>query len=92
MSTLADYENLSSDDSETSRAAMQALIDSGAAWRLEGSIGRAAMAAIENGLCAVGTEPHRDYFGNLIPSRGMLDPGSMGTVEYMEARGYQLAQ
>jgi len=49
------------------------------------------MAAIEAGQCAVGLEAHRDYFGNLVPSRDMLQPGSMGTVEYMRGRGYDLA-
>lgn len=92
MTTFADYENLDSDDPETARAGMQALINSGAAWKLEGSIGRAAMAAIEDGACAVGVEPHRDFYGNLVPSRGMLEPGSMGTVEYMNARGHELAE
>ena len=91
MTTYADYENLSSDDPDLQRAELQALIDSGAAWRLEGIVGRAAMAAIEAGQCAVGLEAHRDYFGNLVPSRDMLQPGSMGTVEYMRDRGYDLA-
>ncbi len=33
---------------------LQALIDSGRAWRSAGSVGRAAMAAIESGLCVLG--------------------------------------
>lgn len=88
--TLEAYENLESDDPETVRAGMQSLIDSGTAWKLEGSIGRACMAAIESGACAVGIEAHRDYFGNLVPSRDMLEAGSMGTAEYMTERGYSL--
>ena len=91
--TLADYENaFESEDSETARAGLQALINSGAAWKLEGSVGRAAMAAIETGACAVGVEAHRDFYGNLVPSRDMLAPGSVGTVEYMKEQGYSLAE
>ena len=33
---------------------LQGLIDSGMAWRLEGSVGRAAMRAIEDGECVLG--------------------------------------
>lgn len=35
--------------------ALQSLIDSGMAWRLEGSVGRAAMSAIEAGDCILPT-------------------------------------
>ena len=93
MSTLTDYENaFESDNPETVRAGLQALINSGAAWKLEGSVGRAAMAAIESGACAVGREAHSDYWGNLVPSRDMLAPGSVGTIEYMKEQGYSLAE
>lgn len=88
--TLTAYENLGSDNPDTARAGLQSLIDSGAAWKLEGSVGRACMAAIESGRCAVGLEAHRDYWGNLVPSRDMLEAGSMGTIEYMSERGYSL--
>lgn len=92
MSTLTDYENaVESCDPETARAGLQALIDSGAAWMLEGSVGRAAMAAIVDGACALGVEAHRDFYGNLVPSRDMMESGSIGTIEYMKERGYSLA-
>jgi hypothetical protein len=61
---------------------LQGLIDSGAAWRLEGSVGRAAMAAIEDGLCVLGEVGHRDYWGNYIPSRHEVEPGTKGSLEY----------
>lgn len=92
MSAFADYMMLESDNPDEARAGMQSLIDSGLAWKLEGSVGRAAMAMIEAGACAVGTEAHRDCYGNLVPSRDMLEAGTVGTVEYMEARGYSLAE
>jgi len=60
---------------------MQDLINSGDAWRLEGSYGRAAMANLESGACMLPTESHRDYYGNTVPSRDMLQDGSKGTLQ-----------
>lgn len=79
-------EALDSDDPEAQREALQSLVDSGAAWRLEGSVGRAAMAAIEAGAIMLGPVGHRDYWGNYVPSRHEVEPGTMGSPEYVEAR------
>lgn len=65
-------------------AALQELVDTGYAWQLEGSIGRAAMAAIEAGQIALGTTGHHDYWGNYVPSRFEVEPGTKGSVEYVE--------
>lgn len=65
---------------------LQALIDSGDAWRLEGAVGRAAMAAIENGDAVLGEVGHHDYWGNYVPSRHEVVPGTLGSVGYAEAR------
>ena len=62
-------------------AALQRLIDAGA-WGLEGSMGRAMMAAIEDGRCVLGPESARDYWGNYIPSRTEVQPGTKGSVGY----------
>lgn len=67
-------------------AAYQAIIDSGDAWRLEGHVGRTAMGLIEEGFCALGSEGHRDYYGNYVPSRDEVEPGSKGSIEYVEER------
>ena len=67
---------------------LQALINSGLAWRLEGSVGRAAMDAIEAGVCILGEVGHRDYWGNYIPSRHEVEAGTKGSVEYAEAQGW----
>ena len=67
---------------------LQALIDSGLAWRLEGSVGRAAHEAIEAGICVLGETGHRDYWGNYIPSRHEVEAGTKGSLEYAEARGW----
>jgi hypothetical protein len=64
---------------------LQALIDSGMAWRLEGSVGRAAHDAIEAGVCILGEVGHRDYWGNYVPSRYEVQPGTKGSIEYAEA-------
>lgn len=65
---------------------LQELIDSGDAWRLEGSVGRAAMAAIEAGEAILGEVGHTDYWGNYVPSRYEVVPGTKGSVEYAEAK------
>lgn len=63
-------------------AALQDLIDTGQAWRMQGSVGRAAMYAIEAGICILGETGHTDYWGNYVPSRYEVKPGTKGSVEY----------
>ena len=70
---------------EEEAAALQRLIDAGA-WGLEGSVGRAMMAAIEAGRCTLGPKPAFDYWGNRIPSRFEVEPGTKGSAEYVAAR------
>jgi hypothetical protein len=53
---------------EESNQAMQALIDSGTVWSLQGSYGRSAMDMIKSGQCKLGPDSCRDYWGNRIPS------------------------
>jgi hypothetical protein len=62
----------------------QELINNGQAWRLEGSVGRTAMALIESGQCILGEVGHHDYWGNYVPSRHEVQPGTKGSVEYAE--------
>lgn len=61
---------------------MQDMINSGIAWQLEGSYGRAAMAAIETGECVLGHEGHSDAYGGYVPSRYEVEPGTKGSPEY----------
>jgi len=61
---------------------IQDLIDTGMAWMLEGSVGRACMDAIDNGDAVLGPVGHKDYWGNYIPSRFEVVPGTKGSVEY----------
>ena len=64
---------------------MQGLINSGMAWRLEGSVGRAAMGLIHSGECMLGEEGHTDAYGNYVPSRTEVKAGTSGSQEYMDA-------
>jgi hypothetical protein len=61
---------------------VQQLINSGMAWRLEGSVGRSTMAAIEAGVAILGPEGVRDYYGGYVPSRHEVKAGTKGSVQY----------
>lgn len=65
-------------------AGYQGLIDSGMAWKLEGHVGRTAMSLLESGACILGETGHRDYYGNYVPSRTEVSPGTKGSPEYAE--------
>ena len=79
-----DYNDFSDEDDDIET--LQRLIDTGTAWRLEGAVGRAAMAAIEAGLCTLGPVGHRDYYGNYVPAIHEVEAGTVGSLEYAEAR------
>lgn len=64
---------------------LQTLIDNGM-WSLEGSMGRAMADAINAGACVLGPKPARDYYGNRIPSRYEVEPGTKGSWAYAHAR------
>ena len=60
----------------------QKLIDNGMAWTLEGSVGRYAMELIEAGYCVLGEHGNTGSYGNYVPSRHEVKPGTKGSVEY----------
>ena len=62
---------------------IQRLVNTGMAWRLEGSIGRECMRAIEAGRAMLGTEAHRDYYGNFVPSRYDVVAGTKGSFDFV---------
>lgn len=76
--TIESDENASAEDYYL---AIQRAINSGM-WGLQGSYGRAMMAAIEEGLCILGKKPARDYYGNRIPSRDEVQDGTKGSYTY----------
>jgi hypothetical protein len=71
---------------------LQKLIDSGMAWRLEGATGRAAMDAIRAGYCMLGEDSHTDFWGQFVPSRFDVEPGTMGSRGYFEERQDELEE
>jgi len=75
------YEDGGLDDKRTVKL-FQALIDSGDCWRRQGPYGRTAMELIESGYCVLGKVGHRDYYGNYVPSRYEVKPGTKGSVAY----------
>lgn len=62
--------------------ALQRRINDGSIWRFEGSAGRAASDAIGNGLCVLGRQGCRDYWGNYVPSRTEVKEGTKGSTAY----------
>lgn len=62
--------------------AYQHLVDTGQAWQMEGHVGRTAMALIEDGYVVLGPEGHRDFWGNYVPGRDEVEPGTLGSPEY----------
>lgn len=71
---------------------MQQTINGGTAWKFEGSYGRAMMDSITSGVALLGKKPARDYYGNYIPSRYDVKPGTKGSFQYVvEALGKSFA-
>lgn len=81
-----------SEDPEERRQALQALINSGMAWTLQGRVGREAMDAITEGRCVLGRLSRNDYWGNRLPSRFEVEPGAKGSIEYARAHGWEVAE
>lgn len=69
---------------KTAIAEAQKLINNGMAWRLEGSVGRHCMSLIDSGYCILGKTGHRDYYGNYVPSRFEVKPGTKGSIKYRQ--------
>jgi len=70
----------------------QYLINTGQAWRLEGHVGRTAMALIEEGRCALGPEAYTDYYGGRVPSRHEVTAGTKGSAEYVTKKGHAIME
>jgi len=58
---------------------MQTMINDGTAWKMEGSYGRVAMAALESGACMLPKKRTYDYYGNVLPSRDEIKAGTKGS-------------
>lgn len=86
MFSVAILENPDLDNEIEYYTELQKAINSGSAWSLQGSYGRAMMAAIEAGYCMLGRQPARDYWGSRIPSRDEVKAGTKGSPEYVARR------
>jgi hypothetical protein len=85
MFGLDDVNTIESGDAteEEYFSALQRAINSGDGWKLQGSYGRSMMDAIEAGKCLLGHNRCRDYWGNMIPGRYDVKPGTKGSVEFV---------
>ena len=75
------YQSITKLQNESGYGEMQQLINTGQAWSLEGHVGRQAMNALEMGACMLPLQRHVDYYGNMLPSRKDLKPGTKGTFK-----------
>ena len=62
-------------------AEMQEAINTGMAWKMEGSVGRRAMELLRTGACVLPKTAVVDVYGNRGPSRDELVSGTLGTFE-----------
>lgn len=65
---------------------LQRMVNSGQAWRMEGTFGRGVMAMIENGALMLGVKGLRDFYGSYVPGRDEVQPGTKGSRDYVVAR------
>ena len=66
--------------------AMQRVINEGVAWSLQGAYGRSMMDALKSGRAMLGKHSARDYYGNRIPARDEVKPGSFGSYGFVVER------
>jgi hypothetical protein len=59
---------------------IQRMINDGSVWKLEGSYGRYAVDLLNSGACLLPKTRHRDFYGNLIPSRDDVQAGTTGSL------------
>ena len=85
--SVADIDVMEGDDVDEMEFAIstQRAINSGM-WGLQGSYGRTMMAALEEGIVMLGKQPAKDYYGNRIPSRDVVQAGTKGSRELVVAR------
>ena len=62
---------------------LQENINSGFAWLLEGSYGRAANETLESGMCMLPEVERKDSYGTIVPSRNTLY-GTKGSLEHSQ--------
>lgn len=63
-------------------AAVQRAINAGA-WNWQGHYGRTMMAAIKAGDCLLGRATYDDAYGNRVPSRDEVEPGTQSSYAFV---------
>jgi hypothetical protein len=67
------------DMDESNEVAMfQKMINDGSVWHMPGSTGRRAMELLRAGLCELGEQRFKDAYGNTVPSKHDVKPGTTG--------------
>jgi hypothetical protein len=59
-------------------AMFQRMINDGSVWHMQGSYGRRAMDLLRSGLCELGEKSFTDAYGNKVPSKHEVMPGTTG--------------
>jgi hypothetical protein len=85
IDAIIDFENGSLSDEEIVTL-FQSLIDSGQVWQMQGSYGRQAIAMLRSGQCMLSDISQCDYYGNYIPSRNEVEPGAIGSKQFVESQ------
>ena len=75
------HKKISAMQKEYGYSELQKSINSGQCWHMEGSQGRAAMSALESGMCMLPTVDRTNAYGGIVPSRNRLKPGTKGTLK-----------
>lgn len=60
---------------------IQENINTGEIWNFEGSVGRHAMDLIKGGICMLPLRSTWDYYGNPLPTRKQVKPGTSGSFQ-----------
>jgi hypothetical protein len=83
INQIIDFESGELDEDSTVQM-FQSMINDGSVWHLQSSYGRIAMELLKDGKCMLGEVSYCDPYGNKIPSRYEVQPGSFGSEEYQK--------
>ena len=78
------YQAITKLQKEAGYGEMQQMINTGQCWMMEGYTGRQAMNALEIGACMLPKVRRIDYYGNVVPSRYDVKPGTKGTFQHCQ--------
>jgi hypothetical protein len=80
MATIKTFKQIQALQKQYKVTGVQEGITSGQCWHMEGAQGRFASECLTNGVCVLPTVQIKDYYGNTVPSRNDLKPGTKGTL------------